>query len=86
MLREEEPPAWSPDGKSIAAGSDDKTVSVWSDLSPLQGANDPKLWTATTYCLPIDLRLRILGVSEATATTDQAACLRRVDAARALAP
>jgi hypothetical protein len=78
--------AWSPDGKSIAAPSDDKTVWVWTDLSPLQGASDPKLWTATNYCLPIDLRLQILGVSEATAKTDQAACLRRVDAARTLAP
>jgi WD40 repeat protein len=49
--------AWSPDGRSIAA-PDDQTVWVWTDLEPLRGASDPKLWTATTYCLPIDARIR----------------------------
>jgi WD40 repeat protein len=73
--------AWSPDGGSIAAPSDDHTVWVWTDLEPLRGASDPKLWTATSYCLSIDHRLRILGVAEATARADQAGCLRRVDAA-----
>ena len=70
--------AWSPDGRSLAAASDDHTVWVWTDLEPLRGVDDPKLWTATTYCLPIEARIRILGVSEATAATDRDACLRRV--------
>ena len=56
---------------------------MWADLLPLRGIEDPKLWTATAYCLTIDRRLRILGVSEATARADQDACLRRVDAAQA---
>jgi WD40 repeat protein len=75
--------AWSPDGKSIAAASDDKTVWVWTDLEPLRGIDDPKLWTATTYCIPIERRIQILNVPEATARADQEACLRRVDEARA---
>jgi WD40 repeat protein len=75
--------AWSPDGKSIAATSDDKTVWVWTDLEPLRGIDDPKLWTATTYCMPIERRIQILNVPEATARADQEACLRRVEEARA---
>jgi WD40 repeat protein len=75
--------AWSPDGKRIAAPSDDGTVWVWSDLTPLQGPSDPKLWTATNDCLTVELRVRILGVPEDAAKADEAACLRRVEAARA---
>jgi WD40 repeat protein/serine/threonine protein kinase len=75
--------AWSPDSTRIAAPSDDGTVWVWSELSPLQGPSDPKLWSATTYCLPVEVRLRILGIAEEAAKADEAACLRRVDAARA---
>jgi WD40 repeat protein len=78
--------AWSPDGRSIAAPSDDQTVWVWTDLEPLRGVDDPKLWTATTYCPPIEARIRILGVSEATAAAAREACRRRVDAARAVQP
>lgn len=40
----------------------------------------------TAYCLPVDARFQILGVPEATAKADREACLRRVDAARLLAP
>jgi WD40 repeat protein/serine/threonine protein kinase len=78
--------AWSPDGKRIAAPSDDGTVWVWSELSPLQGPSDPKLWTATNNCLPTEDRLRILGIPEDAAKADEQACLRRVEAARAPAP
>src|SRR5262249_23268225 len=56
--------SWSPDGKRIVAGSEDKTVIVLSALAPLSGAGDPKLWTATTYCLPLDVRRRLLDFSE----------------------
>jgi hypothetical protein len=77
--------AFSPDGKRIAAPSDNKTVSVWTDLEPLRGAADPKLWTVTTYCMPIERRIKILGLPEAIARADQDACLRRVDAVRAAA-
>lgn len=73
--------AFSPDGKSIVGASRDKTVWVWSDLEPMQ-LSDPQLWTATTYCLPVDLRLKLLNVTEATARADLATCLRGVRAAR----
>ena len=33
------------------------------DLRPL-GADDPKLWTATTYCMPIDRRIDLFRVPE----------------------
>ncbi|MDC3960423.1 PD40 domain-containing protein [Polyangium jinanense] len=78
--------AWSPDGKRIVTASDDKTARIWTDLEPLRGIDDPKLWTATTYCMPIERRRELLRVSEATARAHQEACLRRVEAARAAAP
>ena len=76
---------FSPDGSSIAAAFDDQTVWVWTDLESLGGSEDPKLWTATTLCLPVKRRIPLLGVSEATARTEQDACVRRVGAARAAA-
>ncbi|XXY70168.1 protein kinase [Sorangium sp. So ce291] len=78
--------AFSPDGKRIVAGSDDKLVRVWTDLEPLRGVDDPKLWTATTYCMPVERRIDLLRVPEATARANREACLRRVEEARALAP
>ena len=55
---------------------------MWSDLTPLQGPSDPKLWTATNNCLPVEDRVRILGVSEQAAKVDEETRLRRVEAAR----
>jgi WD40 repeat protein/serine/threonine protein kinase len=75
--------AWNSDGTRIVAPSDDGTVWVWSELSPLQGPSDPKLWAATNNCLPVEDRLRILGVPDEAARADEETCLRRVDAARA---
>jgi len=75
--------AWSPDGKRIVAASSNTTVWVWTDLEPLHGIDDPRLWTATTYCMSVARRLELLHVSEATAGADQEACVRRVDQARA---
>jgi hypothetical protein len=46
---------------------------------------DPKLWTATTYCMPMERRSKILNFPEATSQADQEACLRRVEAARTTA-
>ncbi|WP_437669910.1 nSTAND1 domain-containing NTPase [Sorangium sp. So ce131] len=83
--------AFSPDGKRIATASTDAAsgkcaVSVWTDLDPFHGVEDPRLWTATAYCMPIEQRLEILGVDEATARADMEACMRHVNEARATAP
>ncbi|WP_437958415.1 protein kinase [Sorangium sp. So ce119] len=78
--------ASSPDGKSIVTVSDDKAVRVWTDLEPLRGVDDPKLWTATTYCMPIERRIDLLRVPEPMAQADREACVRRVEEARAAAP
>ncbi|XXT18551.1 protein kinase [Sorangium sp. So ce429] len=77
--------AFSPDGKRIVTASNDKAVWVWSDLEPLRGVDDPKLWTKTTYCMPIARRMKLLRLPEATARADQDVCLRCVEQARAAA-
>ncbi|WP_437572831.1 nSTAND1 domain-containing NTPase [Sorangium sp. So ce542] len=77
--------AWSPDGERIVAASDDGTVWVWTDLEPLSGLDDPKLWTATSYCMPIERRIELMSIHEATARAHLRACERRVDEARAAA-
>ncbi|KYF63228.1 protein kinase, partial [Sorangium cellulosum] len=77
--------AFSPDGERIVTASDDKVVRVWSDLEPLRGADDPKLWTATTYCMPIEQRIDLFRVPEPMARANREACLRRVALARAAA-
>ncbi|WP_433932789.1 protein kinase [Sorangium cellulosum] len=76
---------FSPDGKRLVTASDDKIVRVWTDLDPLRGVDDPKLWTATTYCMPIERRIELLRVPEPMARADREACLRRVEEARAAA-
>ena len=78
--------AWSPDGRSIAGPSDDWTISIWSDLVPLRGTGDPRLWTATTYCLPVARRVEILGQAAPAAASDLETCERRAGSAGALLP
>jgi WD40 repeat protein len=77
--------AWSPDGQRIVTASVDKSARVWTDLTPLRGADDPRLWTSTTYCMTIERRISLLSQSEAAARADQQACQRRVSEARAAA-
>ncbi len=76
--------SWSPDGQRIVAASDDRSVVVWSDLAPLAGAGDPRLWGATAYCMPLDVRRRLLGFPEEQARRDEERCERLVGEARAL--
>jgi WD40 repeat protein len=77
--------AFSPDGKRIVTASDDKIARVWTDLDSLRGVDDPRLWTATTYCMPVERRIELLRVPEAMARADREACLRRVEEARTAA-
>ncbi|UQA56959.1 protein kinase domain-containing protein [Polyangium aurulentum] len=75
--------AFSPDGKRIVAATNDRTVSIWSDVEPFHGTEDPRLWRATSYCMPIERRVELLGVSEAAARAHRDDCLRRVEEAPA---
>ncbi|KYF94708.1 hypothetical protein BE20_05765 [Sorangium cellulosum] len=77
--------AFSPDGQRIVAAADDRVVRVWTDLEELRSVDDPKLWAATTYCMPVDRRMELLRVPEAAARASREACVRRVEAARAAA-
>ncbi|WP_437284297.1 nSTAND1 domain-containing NTPase [Sorangium sp. So ce406] len=74
--------AFSPDGHRIVTAADDKAVRVWTDLEELRGVDDPKLWAATTYCMPVERRMELLRVPEAAARASREACLRHVEAAR----
>ncbi|XXT24106.1 protein kinase [Sorangium sp. So ce429] len=89
MLKDSDYPinyaAFSPDGKRIVTASDDSGVRVWTDLDPLRGIDDPKLWTATTYCMSVERRIELLRVTEDTARLSLEACLRRVAEAHAAA-
>ncbi|WP_437579926.1 nSTAND1 domain-containing NTPase [Sorangium sp. So ce887] len=77
--------AFSPDGARIVTASHDNIAWVWTNLEPLRGVDDPRLWTATTYCMPIERRIELFRVPEAMARADREACLRRVEEARAAA-
>jgi hypothetical protein len=63
--------------------SDDKTIILWSDLAPLRDADDPQLWTATRYCMPLDIRRQLFDFSEEQSRADLESCQRRVEEARA---
>jgi WD40 repeat protein len=78
--------ALSPDGKRLATVSDDGSAWIWSDLRPPRAVDDPSLWAATTYCLPVERRVELLNVSEGQARADERACRLRVDEARGRRP
>lgn len=79
--------ALSQDGTHMVAregaGENMKIAWVWPLLAPLLGTDDPRLWTATSYCMSVERRIALLKVPEARARVDQAACERRVQAAGA---
>lgn len=69
---------WTPDGKNLAAASDDKTITVWSDIEPIRDAEDPRLWSVSTYCMPLQIRQQLLDFSEEQARSDLERCQARV--------
>jgi WD40 repeat protein len=74
--------SWSPDGQRIVVAFQDKTLLVFRDVEPLRDAENPKLWTATTYCMPLDIRKRLLGFTEDQSRQDLERCERHVRASR----
>ena len=68
--------AFSPHGDRIVSASKDDTIRVWRDLEPLE-LDDTRLWTATTYCMPIEMRQKLLGASVPVARENRERCIRR---------
>ena len=60
----------------------DNTIQIWSDLAP-PDLDDPRLWTATNYCIPAERRIELLRVSAVQAARDLARCRERVASAAA---
>jgi WD40 repeat protein len=77
--------AFSPDGGLIFSASDDRTIRIWSDVAPLL-PSAPRLWQATSYCLPPEVVKGLLGVENDVAESLRARCLARVASARAHVP
>ncbi|MCG8419764.1 MAG: protein kinase [Proteobacteria bacterium] len=73
--------SFSPDGRRIVSAAEDNVIRVWSDLEPI-APDSPRLWSATAYCMPIELRQRLLGVGEEIARANRQRCLDRVKQAR----
>src|SRR5262249_54953110 len=63
----------APAGKRIAPAPKD-VAAVWSDLEPLHGAEDRRLWAATRYCMPVERRIKLLSLPEATARDHRESC------------
>ena len=70
--------AFSPDGKRTVTASDDMNVTIWDDLTPLTGPEDPRLWTPSRYCMPLDVRRKLLDFSDEQSGADLARCEKRV--------
>lgn len=73
---------WTPDGKRITAGSDDQTITIWLDIEPIQNADDARLWSATGWCMPSDLRRHLLDFTDARSEADLNHCRQKVQTPR----
>ena len=69
---------FTPDGEAVVVGARDGSVRVIRDLTPPDPA---RLW-GMTYCLSVEKRQALLGLSAAEAERDRARCLESVAAAR----
>ncbi len=79
--------AWSPDGARVVTRvGEDSTAWLWAVRAPFRGTGDPRLWTATPYCLSAERRIALLSMTEDRARADQVACERRIEAARSGRP
>lgn len=74
--------SFSPDGQSIVAAGDDPTITVVSDLAPYLSAVDPRLWTVTSYCMPLEVRKTLLGFSDEQSRADLEHCRQNVKKSR----
>src|SRR5262249_53504678 len=68
---------FSPDGTRVVSVGADGMVRIWSDLEPIE-PNAPRLWRATSYCIPPEQREELLGLSASMARAHYDGCLRRV--------
>ncbi len=77
--------SFSPDGRSIVAAGDDQTITIVTDLDPYLSAADPRLWTVTSYCMPLEVRKTLLGFSDEQSRADLDRCRQNVKKARHVA-
>lgn len=65
-----------PDGRRVISGGDDG-LRVWDDFTALSPSS-PRLWRATSYCMPAAVREAMLGLTSEAAAVEEQACRRRV--------
>lgn len=70
--------AFSPDGKQVITASDDMNLTLWNDLDPITSPEDSRLWTASRYCMSLDLRRKWLDFPEEQSAADLARCEKGV--------
>ena len=62
------------------------SATMWPSFERFTGLDDPALWTATSYCPPVELRIDLLGVPRGLAEQHFQTCRNRVAAARPAQP
>lgn len=67
---------YSPRGDRIALTYEDKFAWVWPGVKPFTNTNDMRLWKTTSYCIPAELRVELLGGAPADAALAVEACRR----------
>lgn len=56
------------------------------DFKGLGHAADPRLWSATSYCMPLEVRKTLLGFSDERSRADLERCQQNVERARYVPP